>query len=236
MIRIAARNFTVMLLLMGLVSFSVPENAGAWTFEVNGLGYGTVGVQVWCAPNGPPALPNYVAGDSGWSASASLGPGLAACHPITHVSKTLGPLWSVTGPWKAAGGDSVDAPDLLNLVTPTSYVAYGDLNISAKILSGQSAEFTIQWSGSDPGVAAWLGWYEGENMLNEVTQVGPWSETLVVAIDSIGSIEDVVLKGAGIALSKAVPEPATLGLVGAGFVLCILAYRRQQRHGGRFHC
>lgn len=225
-----ARSLTVLLLLVGLVSFSVPENAGAWTFEVNGLGFGMVGVQVWCAPNGPPADPNYVAGDIGWSASASLGPGLAGCHPITQVSKTLGPLWSVSGPWKAAGGDSVDAPDLLSLVTPTSYVAYGDINISAEILGEHSAEFTIQWSGSDLGVAAWLGWYEGDNMLNEVTRVGPWSETLVIEIESTDSINDVVLKGAGVALSKAVPEPATLGLVGVGLVLGILAFRRQPRH------
>src|SRR5712692_5016214 len=101
----------------------------------------------------------------------------------------------------ALGGDIVDDPDLLSLVTPTSSDAEGALSVSGTVLDPFSAEFTISWAGSDAGVAAYLAWYEGDTLLDERLQIGPWSETITVLITSTGPIEDVELRPSGATVS-----------------------------------
>jgi hypothetical protein len=59
------------------------------------------------------------------------------------------------------GGDVVDDPSLLSLVRRVSYEASGATDVSGEVISPNSALFTIQWSGSDAGVATRLSWYEG---------------------------------------------------------------------------
>ena len=61
--------------------------------------------------------------------------------------------------WKEGGGDITDQADLLPLVTPTSYISSGSLDIIGEETSPGVALFTGSWSGSDPGVAARLEWF-----------------------------------------------------------------------------
>ena len=201
------------------------RQAEAWSYRVNGYGWGTVTVKVWCWPNAPPAAPSYSAGGGpGFGATASLGPGLPGCNPLTRVRRTNGALWQNSGPWVAGGGDTVGGHDLYPLVTPTSLVADGDLDVAASILSSTSAMFTITWHGSDPGVAAHLEWYEGGTLLADKLRIGPWSETIFVAITSIGPIEDVEMVASGVATS--LPEPGTLALLGLGLAPVLRRSRR----------
>lgn len=202
--------------LMAVVLAAVPERAEAYSWTVNGIGWGNATVNVWCWPNAPPAAPNFTAGGAaGFNVSRSLGPGLPGCNPVTEVSSANGALWQNETSWKAGGGDTVDDHSLLPLVTPSSALATGSLVVAATTTGPTSADFFVTWSGSDPGVASHLAWYEGPSLLHSELRVGPWSDVgYLVSITSAGPIEDVELRGSGIAVT--LPEPATLSLLALG--------------------
>ena len=221
---------TVLGVITSTVLTVTPRLAEALSGEVNGFGYGTATVNIWCAPNAPPAAANFTQSQTGFVPTASLGPGLAGCNPNTSGFLSGGSLWRWNQQKVSMGGDTVDDHSLLPFVTPTSTLASGTVSVIGDPTSSSSALFTISWSGSDPGVAAHLAWYEGTTLLYELLRVGPWSETIGVSITSTGPIEDVVLRASGAAVSLvAVPAPAAIWLLGSGLVVLInAAYRKKK--------
>jgi hypothetical protein len=217
--QISSSGLLFAVLFIGTLSAFMPGRADAYSFSVNGFGFGNVQVFVWCYPNAPPAPATYTAGTGNqFGASASLGPGLVGCNPATQISSSNGGLWQNDTNWTSAGGDTVDDHSLLGLVTPTSPLASGSLTISGSVTSSTTADFTISWSGSDAGVAAHLAWYEGGTLLSDELRVGAWSEMFSKTITSTGPIEDVVLIATGVAVSTVPIPPAvwlfTTGLLG----------------------
>ncbi|MCC6321547.1 MAG: hypothetical protein IT438_08965 [Phycisphaerales bacterium] len=188
--------------------------------SVNGFGFGTAEVRVWCAPNAPPAAPNhFVSNGPMFGPSASLGPGLAGCNPATFGSLTGGGLWRWNVASSALGGDVVDGYDLYPLVTPTSFSASASLVTSGSVLSSSSAMFTISWSGSDMGTAQRLRWLEPDgSLIREELRVGPWSETFTALITSSFPIEEIRLETCGVVTSIPSPGGAIL-LALAGFAI-----------------
>ena len=114
----------------------------------------------------------------------------------------------------ARGGDIVDSPVLLPLVTATSFTATGNATVSGMATGPNTATYTVTWSGSDAGVAARLEWFEGGTPLQSLTRTGPWSETITVNITSTGPIEMVDVLGSTVAVSLPAAVPA-LGTPGA---------------------
>lgn len=218
---------------LGVITSAVfsltPQSATALSGEVNGFGFGTATVNIWCAPNAPPAAPNFTQSQTGFVPTAMLGPGLAGCNPNTSGFLSGGSLWRWNQQVVSMGGDTVDDHSLLPLVTPTSTLASGSVSVIGNPVSSSSASFLISWSGSDPGVAAHLAWYEGSTLLYELLRVGPWSETISVSITSSESIEDIVLRASGAAVSlTSVPVPAAIWLLGSGLLVFINATRRKK--------
>lgn len=194
-------SFLKLALIVGPLFVGFSQRAAAYSGTVNGFGWGTATVRVWCAPNAPPNPPNHQDSQDGFVPTASVGPGLAGCNPNTWGFLSGGSFWRWNERHAALGGDVVDDPDLLSLVTPTSSDAEGVLFVSGTVLDPFTAEFTISWAGSDAGVATYLAWYEGDTLLDERLQIGPWAETITVLITSTGPIEDVELRPSGAAVS-----------------------------------
>jgi len=104
------------------------------------------------------------------------------------------------------------------------------VTVSGTATGPNTATYTVTWSGSDAGVAARLEWFEGGIPLNSLTRTGPWSETIMVNITSVGAIETVDVLGSAVAVSlpAAVPAlgtPATIALAlllaGSGLAMCV---------------
>ena len=191
-------------------------------------------VEVWCAPSKPPAAPTYSATVPGFPTTiARLGPALPGCSPLTQGEiivdgRLLIGCFSETTVM-ARGGDIVDSPVLLPLVTAilrcdrerdglrySNGPQHGDLHRHLVRLGRRSA--------------ARLEWFEGGILLNSLTRTGPWSETIMVNITSVGAIETVEVLGSTVAVSlpAAVPArgtPATIALAlllaGSGLAMCV---------------
>lgn len=202
------------------LSLATPRADAGWSTTVNGFGFGNVRVDVWCFPAAPPGPPTYTAVAAGFGASASLGPGLPGCDPATQVTASIGPLWQSQHAGIAANGDTIDAPDLLPYVVPTSALASIDLVTFGSIVDSDTAMFVIDWSGSDAGTAQRLRFYADESLstlLHEELRYGAWDETITLVVDNpVGLAEAIVMLADGLAVS--VPEPASLLLVGLGFL------------------
>jgi hypothetical protein len=108
--------------------------------------------------------------------------------------------------FRAAGGDTVDWHSMLPFVTPVSPDASGTMLLSAVVTGPHSATFTLDWSGSDEGVAMHIGWFETINgvevlLHEEGPRVGPWTEHKVISVVSTGPIGDVDVESSGAAVS-----------------------------------
>ncbi len=99
----AENNFLKLALIVGALFIGFPQRAEAVHGTVNGFGYGTSTVQIWCAPNAPPAAPDYVDSQTGFVPTASLGPGLAGCNPNTRGFISGGSFWRWNQSWAARG-------------------------------------------------------------------------------------------------------------------------------------
>jgi hypothetical protein len=121
----------------------------------------------------------------------------------------------------ALGGDSLlDGIDILELVTPTSANASTSITVSGQVVNPTTAEFSVNWSGTDPGTAQRLRWYElsanpipgggeGEGtLLHEELRIGPWSEQWSIPITA-GDVMNILLMGDAVATT--VLEPAEPG-------------------------
>lgn len=213
------RRLRVAVAVAALVAVPAADARAGWSTTVNGVGFGSVQVDVWCFPNAPPGAPNHTAGAVGFGVGAALGPGLAGCNPATNVSASIGALWSSNHAGAAVGGDTISDVDLYPLVTPTSYIATITLAVSASITAPDTALFTVSWTGSDPGTAQRLRWYSDDSLtvlLAEELRVGPFGETFDKSVTNTGGLAgDIVMVADGIATST-VPEPSALALAAVG--------------------
>ncbi len=200
--------------------------AHGWDGAINGFGNGFVSVSVWCFPNSPPAAPTYTSLASGDNPTASLGPNLPGCNPLTQIklSGEPGLFNRYQGSATAGGGDIVDSAELFPLVTPTSPVAFIGLSVITMPTSPTSADYMISWGGSDMGTAQRLRWRTPSgDLLHEELRVGPWSDDFTVPISTPFPWESIVLESQGIATST--PTPGAAALLGLGG---LLATRRRR--------
>jgi hypothetical protein len=180
--------------------------ATAWESTINGQGQGHVDGHVWCFPNRPPNQPTFVQHTD--QPSINMGPGLSTCNQLTLIHQLGSIRWRQQSQFRAAAGDTVDWHSMLPFVTPSSPVAVGFLDVSAVVLNPSTANFTVTWSGSDPGVAMHLGWFDPATtpptLLHQEMRIGPWSETIVITIvSSPGNILNVDFESSGAAVSLA---------------------------------
>jgi hypothetical protein len=223
-------------IIAGSLAFAgIPAAEASYT--VNGLGFGTATASVWCAPNAPPAAPNYSATSTGFVPTASFGPGLAGCNPNTSVFVSAGSFWRANTQAVALGGDTVAWDHSLSLATPTSPMATTFLDVTATLIDSFTVEFSIDWAGSDAGTAQHLQWFDMSGptavLLGEEVRVGPWSETDFIktilfpggGLDT-GGEEFLVMVSDGVAMST-IPEPSTFALAALGLAGMSLKSRRK---------
>ena len=220
-----ASLFRVGLVAGSLLYATLPSAEGS--YSVNGIGFGTATVNVWCAPNAPPAAPNHTLSSTGFVPTVALGPGLAGCNPNTSGFVSAGSFWRANVAVTALGGDTVHWDHSLSLVTPTSPVATTSLVVDSLITSPTTVNFIINWAGSDPGTAQHLQWFDVTSsgtpiLLGEEVRVGPWSETgfiktIVKPSGGLGSGGEEFLRmvSDGVATSI-IPEPSALALTALG--------------------
>ena len=230
-------------LLLALTALSaLPARPARADWSVVG-GNGFARVRVWCAPNAPPAAPNVdgrapAAGLAPLPIVAAAGPGIAGCNNLTRGSVVLNnapgaPLVSARA--RAAGGDVVMLPPsdiLYAMVTPTLFLSAVDVDVFATLLPGSSATFAITWSGSDPGTAASLEWYDVSGatptLLGSELRIGAWSESITRSFAlPLGNPDFLELRGSAVATSIT-PEPASVVLLGGGLLLLAGAARRRR--------
>lgn len=220
-----ATLFRVGLATGSLLFATIPSAEGS--YSVNGFGFGTATVNVWCAPNAPPAAPNHTLSNTGFVPTVSLGPGLAGCNPNTSGFVSAGSFWRANVAVTALGGDTVQWDHSLSLVTPTSPMATTSLVVDSMITSPTTVSFIIDWAGSDPGTAQHLQWFDVTSpgspiLLGEEVRVGPWSQmdfvkTIVKPSGGLGSggEEFLLMVSDGVATSI-IPEPSALALMALG--------------------
>lgn len=220
-----ATLFRAGLVTGSLLFATIPSAEGS--YSVNGFGFGTATVKVWCPPNAPPAAPNHFMTVTGFVPTVALGPGLAGCNPGTSGFVSAGSFWRANVAVTALGGDTVQWDHSLSLVTPTSPIATTSLSVDSMITSSTTVDFIIDWAGSDPGTAQHLKWFDVTStgspiLLGEETRVGPWSEvdfvkTIVKPSGGLGSGGEgfLLMVSDGVATSI-IPEPSALALIALG--------------------
>jgi len=226
------RSSTAIILLLGTAA---PASSTSWSgFPLSAT------VEVWCAPSKPPAAPTYSSSVPGFPTTiARLGPSLPGCSPLTQgeviVDGRLLIGYSAEATWMARGGDIVDSPVLLPLVTASSSAATGSATVSGTATGPNAASYTVTWSGSDAGVAARIEWFEAGVLINSVTRTGPWSETTTMNITSTGPIEDVDVIGHMVAVSlpAAVPAVRLPGVLALGVMLGATGLAMRARRDAR---
>lgn len=124
---------------------------------VNAYGFGFARLDVWGAPNQPPADPTHTLSFGGLWPAAILGPNLVNCHPDTFaVTAATGPqpfTYQFNTSGRAVGGDSIgaDGAELAAYAVSSSMDAAGDFSFTATV-DGPSLRILGNWHGSDSGV------------------------------------------------------------------------------------
>ena len=219
-------------LMLMLIAFGMGELAWA-DWATNGFGGGAVKLSVWCGIDPTRFAPSAVAFDVGAFAATATIPGTvprpAACNAGTTGFSNNRAGWRHDSVLNPLGGDSLhDGIDILYLVTPTSANASTSITVSGQVVNPTTAEFSVNWSGTDPGTAQRLRWYElsvspipgggdSQNMpslssqgalLHEELRIGPWSEQVLIPITA-GDVTNILLVGDAVATT--VLEPAEPG-------------------------
>jgi hypothetical protein len=184
-----------------IVAFlSAAPAAMGWQSILNGFGMGSAQIKIWCYPVRPPVTPSHSTFSTN-SPNVQLGPNLEGCRPGTFSRTTGGERWRQRTDFRASGGDTVDWHSMLPFVTPVSPSAFGSLEVTSNITGNNSATYTVNWFGSDEGVAMHIGWFEGATLLHQEMRIGPWSEQTIVSINSSGPILAVSMETSGAAVS-----------------------------------
>jgi hypothetical protein len=182
---------TVALWITAWLGGSTPAKA---FYDVTGLGFGSFEVDVWCAPNAPSAKERYTSSESGvFFPEASLGPNLPACNPVTMISGSAPTFMRIVDPkvkMTAGGGDTTgfSGNHLISFVTPTSPIAFGELDLTGRMVNSNTLIFPGPLEASDPGVAFQFEGFDISNPASPVlldytgVLVGPFDDPTLILL------------------------------------------------------